>query len=98
MMLAACTPHGDGPAIQDLGDIAIETMARDAKPSPEGGCEVQTGPFTTMHFPRGHEVCRNVADLGDQVKPLDPDRRGRRRLRRCSWAPRSRPSRRRRRR
>ncbi|MBZ5708960.1 hypothetical protein [Nannocystis pusilla] len=72
MMLAACTPHGDGPPIQDLGDIAIETMARDAKPSPEGGCEVQTGPFTTMHFPRGHEVCRNVADLGEQIKPPTP--------------------------
>jgi len=72
MMLAACAPHGDGPPIQDLGDIAIEAMARDAKPSPEGGCEVQTGPFTTMHFPRGHEVCRNVVDLGAQIRPPQP--------------------------
>ncbi|MDC0719282.1 hypothetical protein [Nannocystis bainbridge] len=69
MMLAACAPHGDGPPIQDLGDIAIEAMARDARPSPEGGCEVQTGPFTTMHFPASHEVCRNVVDIGAQIRP-----------------------------
>lgn len=72
MLLAACAPHGDGPPIQDLGDIAIEAMARDAKPSPEGGCEVQTGPFTTMHFPAGHEVCKNVVDLGAQIRPPQP--------------------------
>ncbi|WAS98185.1 hypothetical protein [Nannocystis punicea] len=72
MMLAACTPYGDGPPIQDIGDIAIEAMARDAKPSPEGGCEVQTGPFTTMHFPAGHEVCKNVVDLGVQIRPPQP--------------------------
>lgn len=72
VLLAACAPHGDGPPIQDIGDIAIEAMARDAKPSPEGGCDVQTGPFTTMHFPRGHEVCRNVPDLGQQILPPPP--------------------------
>ncbi|PCC67008.1 hypothetical protein SAMN02745121_08649 [Nannocystis exedens] len=72
MLLAACTPHGDGPPIQDIGDIAIEAMARDAKPSPEGGCEVQTGPFTTMHFPAGHEVCKHVVDLGAQIRPPQP--------------------------
>ncbi|MFY0542259.1 hypothetical protein [Nannocystis pusilla] len=70
--MAACAPHGDGPPIQDIGDIAIEAMARDAKPSPEGGCEVQTGPFTTMHFPAGHEVCKNVVDLGAQIRPPQP--------------------------
>lgn len=72
LLLAACAPHGDGPPIQDIGDIAIEAMARDAKPSPEGGCEVQTGPFTTMHFPAGHEVCKNVVDLGAQIRPPQP--------------------------
>lgn len=72
MLLAACAPHGDGPPIQDLGDVAIEAMARDAKPSPEGGCDVQTGPFTTMHFPPGHAVCRDVADLGHAIQVRPP--------------------------
>lgn len=72
VMLAACTPYGDGPPIQDLGDIAIDTMARDARPSPEGGCEVQTGPFTTLHFPRGHEVCRDLPDLGARLVTPPP--------------------------
>ncbi len=70
VMLAACTPHGDGPPIQDLGDVSIEVMARDAKPTPDGGCEVQTGPLTTLHFPAGHAVCKYVADRGDTIVPV----------------------------
>ncbi|HEY8375325.1 MAG TPA: hypothetical protein VIK91_02500 [Nannocystis sp.] len=72
VMLAACTPHGDSPPIQNLGDVAIEVMARDARPSPEGGCEVQTGPLTTLHFPPGHAVCRGLPDLGARVQPPPP--------------------------
>lgn len=68
VMLAACAPHGDGPPIQDLGDVSIEVMARDAKPTPDGGCEVQTGPLTTLHFPAGHAVCKYVTDLGATIK------------------------------
>lgn len=71
-MLAACAPHGDGPPIQDVGDIAIEVMARDARPSADGGCEVQTGPFTTLHFPIDHAVCKQVADRGDAIAPKLP--------------------------
>lgn len=67
VMLAACTPSG-GPPIQDLGDVSIEIMARDAKATPDGGCEVQTGPLTTLHFPAGHAVCRNV-DRGATIVP-----------------------------
>lgn len=69
VMLAACAPHGDSPPIQDLGDITIEAMARDARPSADGGCEVQTGPFTTLHFPADHAVCRHLADRGDMIRP-----------------------------
>lgn len=69
VLLAACAPHGDGPPIQDLGDISIEAMARDARPSEGGGCEVQTGPFTTLHFPAGHEVCRHLSDRGETILP-----------------------------
>lgn len=69
VLLAACAPHGDGPPIQDLGDISIEAMARDARPSEGGGCEVQTGPFTTLHFPAGHEVCRHLPDRGETILP-----------------------------
>lgn len=69
VMLAACAPHGDGPPIQDLGDLSIEVMARDAKPSAGGGCEVQTGPLTTLHFPAGHAVCKYVADRGETIVP-----------------------------
>lgn len=71
VMLAACAPHGDGP-VQDLGEVAIEAMARDAVPSPEGGCDVRTGPLTTLHFPAGHEVCRHLPDRGHTIVAPPP--------------------------
>lgn len=72
VMLAACTPHGDGPPIQQLGEAAIESLARDATPASDGGCSVQTGPLTTLHFPAGHKVCEHLADQGDRVAPPLP--------------------------
>jgi hypothetical protein len=72
VMLAACSPH-DGPPIQDLGEVAIEAMARDAVASPEGGCDVRTGPLTTLHYPAGHEVCKYLPDRGATiVQPTQP--------------------------
>jgi len=57
-MLAACTPHGDGPPIDNLGDAVIDSVRQDTVPTADGGCDYQSGPFTTVHLPPGHLLCK----------------------------------------
>jgi len=57
-MLAACTPHVDGPPIDNLGDAVIDSVRHDTVPTADGGCDYQTGPFTTVHLPPGHLLCK----------------------------------------
>jgi hypothetical protein len=64
--LAACTPHGEAP-VHDLGDAVIEAIRADTVPTPDGGCDYTTGPFTTFHFPAGHTLCQQ-ADDGEFAK------------------------------
>jgi hypothetical protein len=59
-MLAACTPYGDGPAVQDLGQEIIESIREATVPTADGGCDYTTGPFTTFHLPPGHVLCKGA--------------------------------------
>ncbi|MBL9106816.1 MAG: hypothetical protein JNL82_38230 [Myxococcales bacterium] len=55
-MLAACSPQVD--PVAGLGDVAISSVqASMVVATPDGGCNVTTGPFTTFHFPAGHALC-----------------------------------------
>jgi hypothetical protein len=54
-LLAACTPHG--PDLQGLGEAVLESLREDVRPTPDGGCELTTGPLTTFHLPPGHFLC-----------------------------------------
>jgi len=56
-LLAACTPQGEGPAIQDLGASILESIRDATVPTADGGCDYTTGPFTTFHLPAGHAFC-----------------------------------------
>ncbi|MBA3545484.1 MAG: hypothetical protein H0T76_03275 [Nannocystis sp.] len=58
VMLAACSPHGDGPPIDNLGDAVIDSVRQDTVPTADGGCDYHTGPFTTVHLPPGHLLCK----------------------------------------
>ena len=58
VMLAACTPYGDGPPIENIGDAVIDSVRQDTVPSADGGCDYQSGPFTTVHLPPGHLLCQ----------------------------------------
>jgi hypothetical protein len=58
-MLAACAPHGEGPA-QELGQAIIESIREATVPTSDGGCDYTTGPFTTFHLPPGHVLCRDA--------------------------------------
>ncbi len=60
-LLAACTPHGDGP-VGELGREVIESIREATVPTPDGGCDYTTGPFTTFHFPPGHTLCKGVSE------------------------------------
>jgi hypothetical protein len=62
-MLAACTPYGEGPAIQDLGSSILESIRADTVPTADGGCDYTTGPFTTFHLPPGHAFCNDTGDV-----------------------------------
>jgi hypothetical protein len=72
VLLAACDPGVSAPAI-DLGDAVIETIREAAVPTPDGGCDLATGPFTTLHLPPGHVLCGGGGDLevddGDDLPP-----------------------------
>ncbi len=57
-MLAACSPHGEGPPIDNLGDAVIDSVRQDTVPTADGGCDYHTGPFTTVHLPPGHLLCK----------------------------------------
>lgn len=57
-MLAACTPYSDGKPIDKLGDAVIDSVRQDTVPTADGGCDYQTGPFTTVHLPAGHLLCK----------------------------------------
>jgi hypothetical protein len=57
-MLAACAPHGDD-APRNLGEAIIESQQANTVPTPDGGCNYTTGPFTTFHLPAGHPLCSN---------------------------------------
>ncbi len=57
-MLAACAPHSDGKPIDNLGDAVIDSVRQDTVPTADGGCDYQTGPFTTVHLPPGHLLCK----------------------------------------
>jgi hypothetical protein len=61
VMLAACSPQVD--PIADLGQVMIESMQNTVIPTPDGGCNYVTGPFTAFHFPQGHAMC-GPADHG----------------------------------
>lgn len=60
-LLAACTPHGEGP-VGELGQEVIESIRKETVPTPDGGCDYTTGPFTTFHFPPGHALCKGVLE------------------------------------
>lgn len=68
-MLAACTPHADGPPIDNLGDAVIDSVRQDTVPTADGGCDYQTGPFTTVHLPPGHLLCKQSGS--EVVQPPD---------------------------
>jgi len=57
-MLAACSPQTEGPPIDDLGDAVIDSIRQDTVPTADGGCDYQSGPFTTVHLPAGHLLCK----------------------------------------
>ena len=58
-LLAACSPTVDGP-VADLGDVVIESIRAATIPTSDGGCDYQTGPFTTFHLAPGHVLCRST--------------------------------------
>lgn len=68
--LAACTPHGGGPIV-DLGDAVIESIREDTRPTPDGGCDYSSGPFTTFHLPPGHVLCRQPGE-DPLAEPMPP--------------------------
>jgi hypothetical protein len=58
--LAACDAR-EVPAV-DLGDAVIESIREDTRPTPDGGCDYSSGPFTTFHLPPGHVLCRQPGE------------------------------------
>ena len=70
-MLAACTPHGDGPPSDGLGDAVIDSVRQDTVPTADGGCDYATGPLTTVHLPLGHLLCQpGRAEVQAQPTPV----------------------------
>ncbi len=69
-MLAACAPHGEGPAIQDLGASILESIRDATVPTADGGCDYTTGPFTTFHLPAGHALCHPGGDVQAPPEPM----------------------------
>ena len=69
-MLAACTPLADGPVVQDLGASILESIREDTVPTPDGGCDYTTGPFTTFHLPPGHAFCTDTGHVTPTVVPV----------------------------
>jgi hypothetical protein len=70
-MLAACTPHSDGPPIDNLGDAVIDSVRQDTVPTADGGCDYQTGPFTTVHLPPGHLLCKQSGSEVTQPSAIE---------------------------
>jgi hypothetical protein len=69
VMLAACSPQGNEP-IAELADVAVSSIREAAVPTPDGGCNVTTGPFTTFHFPPGHALCGPATAEATVVAPV----------------------------
>jgi len=61
VLLAGCSPQGNEP-IQELADHAVSSIREAAVATPDGGCNITTGPFTTFHFPPGHALCGPADD------------------------------------
>lgn len=55
-LLAGCSPQGNDP-IETIADVAAASLYEAPVPTPDGGCNVTTGPFTTFHLPPGHALC-----------------------------------------
>lgn len=69
-LLAACTPYGAGPG-SELGQSIIESIREATVPTPDGGCDYTTGPFTTFHLPPGHVLCKDAGpDVIDGRWPM----------------------------
>ena len=70
VLLAGCSPQGNEP-IHELADVAVSSIREAAVATPDGGCNVTTGPFTTFHFPPGHALC-GPADDAVAAQPVAP--------------------------
>lgn len=71
MLLAACTPYGEGPAPRGLGETVIETIRAATVATADGGCDYSTGPFTTFHLPPGHVLCRE-GEAVERTRIVEP--------------------------
>jgi hypothetical protein len=70
-MLAACSPQVD--PVAGLGDVAISSVqASMVVATPDGGCNVTTGPVTTFHFPAGHALCGPADAAVVAAPPVTP--------------------------
>lgn len=70
-MLAACSQPTVDP-IAGLGDVAIATLREAPVATPDGGCNVTTGPFTTFHLPAGHVLCGPADAAAVAATPIVP--------------------------
>lgn len=57
-LLAACSPTVD-ITVAGLGETVLESIRGSTTPTPDGGCDYTTGPFTTFHLAPGHVLCRS---------------------------------------
>lgn len=72
VLLAACSPSDAPTAAAAIGDVVIESVARNTVATPDGGCNVTTGPFTTFHFPAGHAMCSGADEAATPIAPATP--------------------------
>lgn len=71
VLLAGCSPQGNEP-IHELADMAASSIREAAVATPDGGCNITTGPFTTFHLPPGHALCGPADDSAVAVVAVQP--------------------------